>query len=162
MIIPGHAIAAVSADKSILLATAGGKEGPELQCLQNDVCLADQKWNNGQLLLRFAHMYEVDEHATLSQLVTFSLASVFSKAGLRISAATETMLTANQARKPWEARKKSWSMVEVVDRGVSSSPQIGERKWLDESDAALTVTLNAMEVKTVLVTMATSESDSQM
>ena len=44
--------------------------------------------------------------------------------------------------------------MEVVDRGVSSNPQVAERQWLDESDAALTVTLNAMEVKTYLVTLA--------
>ena len=96
----------------------------------------------------------MDEHATLSLPVTFSLASVFCKAGLKIANATETMLTANQPRKAWEAKKKSWSTVEVVDRGVSSSPQVAERRWLDESDAAMTVTLVAMEVKTFLVAMA--------
>jgi alpha-mannosidase len=113
-----------------------------------------QKWNEGRLIFRFAHLYAVDEHPTLSQPVTFSLAAVFSKAGLRISNATETTLTANQPRKAWEAKKKSWSTVEVVDRGVSSSPQVADRQWLDESDAALAITLNAMEVKTYLATLA--------
>lgn len=112
------------------------------------------KWNQGQVIFRFAHMYQVDEHAFLSQPVSFSLASIFSKAGFKISAAVETMLTANQPRKAWEAKKKTWATVEVVDRGVSASPQVAERQWLDESDSTLTVTLNAMEVKTFLVTMA--------
>ena len=111
------------------------------------------KWNDGQLILRFAHLYSVDEHATLSKPVTFSLAKIFSKAGLKVSAASETMLTANQPRKSWEAKKKVWGTVEVVDRGVSPNPQ-DVRTWLDEGDASLTVTMNAMEVKTFLVTMA--------
>ena len=111
------------------------------------------QWNNGQLIFRFAHMYQVDEHATLSQPATFSLASIFSKAGLKVSAASETMLTANQPRKSWEAKKKVWVVDEVVDRGVSKNPQ-DRRTWLEESDASLTVTMNAMEVKTFLVTLA--------
>lgn len=113
-----------------------------------------RKWNKGQLIFRFAHMYAVEEHATLSQPVSFSLTSIFGKAGLKVVNATETMLTANQPRKAWEAHKKNWSTVEVVDRGVSLSPQVGARQWLDETDPALMVTLNAMEVKTFLVTIA--------
>ena len=65
-------------------------------------------WNNGQQILRLAHMYAVDEHPTLSRPVTFSLAAVFSKAGLKLVSASETMLTANQARETWEAKKKTW------------------------------------------------------
>ena len=63
------------------------------------------------------------------------------------------MLTANQPRKSWEAKKKVWVVDEVVDRGVSNNPQ-DRRTWLEESDASLTVTMNAMEVKTFLVTLA--------
>jgi hypothetical protein len=53
-----------------------------------------------QLLLRFAHKYQVGEHPTLSQPATFSLAGVFSKAGMKVSAASETTLTANQVGFP--------------------------------------------------------------
>ena len=35
--------------------------------------------------------------------------------------------------------------MEVVDRGVSANPQ-DVRTWLDENDADMTVTMNAMEV----------------
>ena len=56
-------------------------------------------WNDGQLILRFAHKYQVDEHPTLSKPATFSLAAIFSKAGLKVKSASETMLTANQPRK---------------------------------------------------------------
>ena len=64
--------------------------------------------NGGSLLLRLSHLYEVGEHPTLSQPATFSLAAVFAKAGLKVTAAEETMLTANQPRKAFEARKKVW------------------------------------------------------
>jgi alpha-mannosidase len=110
-------------------------------------------WNAGRAILRFAHLYQVDEHPTLSQPVTFSLASIFVKAGLKVTSATETMLTANQPRSQWEAKKKVWDTVEVVDRGVSNAPQ-DDRRFLDEHDAAMTVTMSAMEVKTFLVSLA--------
>lgn len=84
--------------------------------------------------------------------MTFSLASIFAKVGLKVTSATETMLTANQPRKQWEAKKKMWDVVEVVERGVSDYPQ-DERRFFDENDAAMTVTMNAMEVKTFLVTL---------
>jgi alpha-mannosidase len=103
------------------------------------------EWNEGQVLLRLAHLYQVDEHQTLSQPATFSLRDVFSKAGLSVKAATETMLTANQPRAAWEAKKLSWPTREVVERGVSAHPQ-ERRHWLTESDPSLTVTINAMEV----------------
>jgi hypothetical protein len=41
-------------------------------------------------------MHQVGEHPTLSMPATFSLAAIFAKAPLRITAASETMLTANQ------------------------------------------------------------------
>ena len=42
--------------------------------------------------------------------------------------------------------------MEVVDRGVSDAPQ-DDRRFLDEDDATMTVTMSAMEVKTFLVTL---------
>eukprot|EP01050_Picozoa_sp_SAG11_P003511 SAG11_NODE_200_length_12606_cov_51.874550_9_plen_99_part_00 len=98
-------------------------------------------------------MPQVEEHPTLSQPATFSLASVFAKAGLKVTAATETMLTANQGRASWEAKKLVWPSAEVVDRGGSAHPQ-ASRTFMRAADAAMTVTINAMEVKTFLVTVA--------
>ena len=64
------------------------------------------------------------------------------------------MLTANQPRAIFEAKKLVWNTSEVVDRGTSTSAQVGERVFLDSTDETLTVTLNAMEVKTFLVRFA--------
>ena len=74
--------------------------------------------------------------------------------GLKIAAAAETTLTANQPRDAWEARKLRWGTTEVVERGVSNDAQVGQRFFLDPTDEALTVTINAMEVKTYLVRLA--------
>jgi lysosomal alpha-mannosidase len=112
-----------------------------------------REWNDGKFLLRVAHMYQVDEHPALSQPATFSLASIFSKSGLKVTAAEETTVTANQPRATWEAKKKTWDTVEVVERGVSAQPQ-ESRRFLDPTDKAMEVTINAMEVKTFLVTLA--------
>ena len=112
------------------------------------------RWNDNQCILRLAHLYQVDEHPVLSQPANVSLAAVFSKAGLTVTSATETMLTANQPRAIFEAKKLVWNTSEVVDRGTSTSAQVGERAFLDSTDKTLTVTLNAMEVKTFLVRFA--------
>jgi alpha-mannosidase len=110
-------------------------------------------WNEGKYILRVAHKYQVDEHPVLSKPATFSLASIFSKAGLKVTAAEETTVSANQNRAAWEAKKKVWHTEEVVERGVSDSPQEA-RIFLDPADTAMEVTINAMEVKTFLVTLA--------
>jgi hypothetical protein len=69
-------------------------------------------WNGGQLILRLAHMYAVGEHPTLSEPATFSLASVFAKAGLKLTAVSETTVTGNRspsAAEPFAGRPLSSS-----------------------------------------------------
>eukprot|EP01052_Picozoa_sp_SAG31_P042437 SAG31_NODE_6735_length_1906_cov_1.819037_2_plen_243_part_00 len=111
-----------------------------------------KEWNGGKLILRVAHKYQVGEHPSLSKPATFSLAQIFSKSGLKITAAEETTLTANQDRAAWEAKKMRWPSTEVVDRDLAGAPQ-ETRSFLDPSDAEMMVTINAMEVKTFLVTL---------
>lgn len=123
---------------------------PRLVSLASCPC-RQSSWALTRVWLRV--VTQVDEHPTLAQPATFSLASVFSKAGLRVTAAAETTLTANQPRAAWEAKKKKWGTTEVVDRGVSPNPQ-QVRSFLDPADPTMTVTINAMEVKTFLVTVA--------
>lgn len=55
-------------------------------------------WHGGQLVLRFAHLYEVGEHPEFSAPVQIDLQQVFAKSGLVITAATETLLSANQPK----------------------------------------------------------------
>ena len=62
-------------------------------------------FNDGQWLLRLSHLYEAGEHPTLAQPVTLNLQEVFGKAGLKISGAVETSLTANRNKDEMEAAK---------------------------------------------------------
>jgi hypothetical protein len=69
--------------------------------------------------------------------------------------------SANQARSTWESKKLTWPTTEVVDRagwGISTNAQDDRVYFDNEKDQSegggMTVTLNAMEVKTYLVTMA--------
>eukprot|EP01050_Picozoa_sp_SAG11_P015371 SAG11_NODE_1987_length_3961_cov_3.562662_1_plen_134_part_00 len=107
-------------------------------------------WNGGKLLFRLAHMYAVGEHATLSQPATFSLATVFAKAGLKVVSAVETTLTGNQPKASWEAKKKKWP----TDNGYKNTDlDVAQLQpvVLEETDADMLVTIRAMEVKTYLV-----------
>lgn len=70
--------------------------------------------HNGQVLLRLAHMYELNEHDTLSAPATVDFTTVFAKAGLKVTAAVETTLTANQDREGADARRKAWPTVDVT------------------------------------------------
>jgi alpha-mannosidase len=110
-------------------------------------------WNDGKLLLRLSHLYAVGEHPDLSRPATFSLAAVFAKAGLKILTATETMLTANQPREQFEAKKKVWTTTSTYSN-TNVEGAVTERVPLDETSASLTVTVRPMELKTYLVTFA--------
>jgi len=109
--------------------------------------------NDGQWLLRLSHLYQANEHPSLAQPVTFNLEDVFSKAGLKITGATETTLTANQPLNEFEARKHRW-----VTRAANTDVE----KQMQEiaSDAFETrvafsypkVTIRPMEVRTFLAT----------
>ena len=56
-------------------------------------------FQNGAWLLRFAHLFQQDEHPTLSKPVTINLSDLFN-GELTILNATETLLTANQPKLP--------------------------------------------------------------
>ena len=119
-----------------------------------------QAWNSGRLLLRLAHLYAVGEHARLSQPATFSLATVFAKAGLKVVSAAETTLTANQPKAGWEAKKKKWPTGSGYDNTDLDLAQL-QPVVLDEADVDMMVTIRAMEVKTYLVEVLNRESESE-
>ena len=109
-------------------------------------------WNDGKILIRLSHMYQVGEHPMLSLPATVSLAEVFAKAGLKITSAKEMMLSANQGREEFEAKKTVWHSESSYPNANVEGAQV-ERVVLDSSAAAgsnMTVTVRAMEVKTYL------------
>lgn len=109
--------------------------------------------NNGQMLLRLAHMYSVGEHSTLSKPVTVSLADVFGASGLKIVSAVEMSLTANQLAKDMDARVSAapWQKTSDGKGGIEQNDLAGKRDRLNPDDATMTTTLGPMEIKTFFV-----------
>lgn len=106
-----------------------------------------KEWNDGKLILRLAHKYAVGEHATLSMPAKVDLATIFTKQGLKLTSISETLLTANQPREPWEANKKVWP-TEQMHYNTNIEGAQTERVPLDESDPSMSITIRAMELKT--------------
>ncbi len=106
-----------------------------------------KEWNDGKLILRLAHKYAVGEHATLSQPAKVDLATIFAKQGLKLTGISETLLTANQPKEAWEAKKKVWPTQQMHYNTNVEGAQV-ERVPLDESDPSMSITIRAMELKT--------------
>lgn len=109
--------------------------------------------NDGKLLLRLAHLYQVGEHATLAQPVVLDLKRIFGRAGLKITSAVETTLTGNRGMDEWEKAKHMW-------KGHATNAQASTRLDIT-SKLAFTkrvpfvfpqLTLRPMEVRTFLAT----------
>lgn len=112
-----------------------------------------KSFNDGQVLLRLAHMYAVDEHPTLSQPVTVDLTKVFGKTGLKVTAATEMTVTGNQPKATFEARRHVWTTEDATGGKMHRSEHPFDIRFpLDTK--AMTVTLRPMECKTFMVTLA--------
>jgi hypothetical protein len=95
--------------------------------------------------------------------LAFKIASRISRSPTHVCVVWIFLLnrSANQARSTWESKKLTWPTTEVVDRagwGISTNAQDDRVYFDNEKDQSegggMTVTLNAMEVKTYLVTMA--------
>mmetsp|Transcript_59280 Transcript_59280/g.162642 ORF Transcript_59280/g.162642 Transcript_59280/m.162642 type:complete len:809 (-) Transcript_59280:378-2804(-) len=109
--------------------------------------------NDGALLLRLSHLYQVGEHPTLAQPVTIDLQEVFGGAGLKIASAIETTLSANQPIAKWEASKHDWS---AQSRAANTAVQAqldatAKAAFVERPRFAFPkVTLRPMDVRTFL------------
>ena len=104
------------------------------------------------VLLRFAHMYAVDEHPTLAQPVVVNLAQIFGKSPLKIVSAEETTLTGNQPRAAADAKIFDWPTEDPSSR-MYKSENAFERRFPFDADA-LTFTIRPMEVRTFIAKFA--------
>nr|APA33853.1 seminal fluid protein [Nilaparvata lugens] len=95
-----------------------------------------QWWSANSFLVRFEHMYDVNEHQTLSQPVTFNCSDFFSD--FTITKAVELNLSASK-------EKQNMSRLRWRHEGPITKTNQPDNKPLDES---LTVTLNPMEIRT--------------
>jgi alpha-mannosidase len=114
-------------------------------------------FNDGQYLVRLAHLYSIGEHKELSQPATVSLADVFAKGRLKIKSAQAMSLTGNQGIEAMDAKKFEWKTHDLtggkVDAEINENGKPFEKRYpFDPKDPKLSVTLRPMEVKTFFVT----------
>jgi len=108
--------------------------------------------HDGQLLLRLSHLYGAGEHPTLSQPATVDLSQVFSKEGLKISAARETTLGASR---PLAGRNHVWRTHSRTEAAAREAEEIARGAFESRQPFAYPkVTLRPMEVRTFLATFA--------
>merc|ERR1711865_1357026 len=114
-------------------------------------------FNDGQTMVRFAHLYSVGEHPTLSQPATISMTDIFAKGRLRIKSARAVSLTGNQGQEEMDAKKFNWKTHDLeggkVTAEIDANGKSFETRYpFKPSDPKLKVTLRPMEVRTFFVT----------
>ena len=105
----------------------------------------------GRLLLRLAHLYQVGEHPDLAQPVTVDLQDVFGQAGLRLTAAVETTLSANRLLEEADKTKHKWQT-----RAAEAAAPTAHAKPFEQRAPFVfpKLTVRPMEVRTFLAEFA--------
>jgi alpha-mannosidase len=121
-------------------------------------------FNDGQVLVRFAHLYSVGEHPTLSQPVTFNMKDVFAKGKLKIKSARAMSLSGNQPIEDMDAKKFPWKTHDLtggkVIAEINENGKPFEKRFpFHASDPNLPVTLRPMEVRTFFVSFGSEDTE---
>jgi alpha-mannosidase len=107
---------------------------------------------DGGLMLRFAHLFEVGEHPTLSKPASFSLTDIFAKQGLKITSVEEMSLTGNMDLATMDKEKLQWP-THPPDDSTAWFPRgdaYTKRILMDKNDGSMTITLRPMELRTLI------------
>ncbi|KAE8711867.1 Alpha-mannosidase [Hibiscus syriacus] len=102
-----------------------------------------EELDDGKVLLRFAHLYEVGEDKDLSVMARVQLKKVF--AHKKINKVTEMSLSANQGRTEMEKKRLVWK----VEGSSEESPKVVRGGPVDP--ATLVVELAPMEIRTFVI-----------
>jgi alpha-mannosidase len=121
-------------------------------------------FNQGQVLVRFAHLYSIGEHPTLSQPATISMTDIFGKGRLKIKSARAMSVSGNQGIEEMDAKKFAWKTHDLeggkVDAEIEENGKPFEKRFpFNPSDPKLRVTLRPMEVLTFFVTFEKEGSE---
>ena len=109
----------------------------------------------GRLLLRLAHLYQVGEHPDLAQPVTVDLQEVFGQAGLRLTAAVETTLSANRLLEEADKTKHKWQTRRLSLRAEAAAPTAHAKPFEQRAPFVFPkLTVRPMEVRTFLAEFA--------
>ncbi|XP_048445533.1 probable alpha-mannosidase At5g13980 isoform X4 [Pyrus x bretschneideri] len=118
---------------------------PSYTLPDNVAIITLQELEDGKLLFRLAHLYEIDEDKDLSVMASVELKKVF--ADKKIRKVTEMSLSANQERAEMEKKRLVWK--------AEGSPE-GEAKVLrggPVDPTKLVVDLAPMEIRTLIIDM---------
>ncbi|GJN04751.1 hypothetical protein PR202_ga22323 [Eleusine coracana subsp. coracana] len=118
---------------------------PTYNLPDNVALLTLQELEDGNVLLRFAHLYEAGEHKDLSSLASVDLKKVFPDN--KIGKITETSLSANQERLAMEKKRLKWKV-----EGAPAKENVVRGGPVDPSK--LIVELGPMEIRTFIFTPA--------
>ncbi|KAM1014842.1 hypothetical protein ACFX14_044776 [Malus domestica] len=102
-----------------------------------------QELDDGKVLLRLAHLYEIGEDRDLAVMTNVELKQLFPKK--KIGKLTEMNLSANQERTEMEKKRLNWK----VEEGSSSEAKVSRGGPVDPTK--LVVELAPMEIRTFLV-----------
>ncbi|KAH6829428.1 Glycosyl hydrolase family 38 protein [Perilla frutescens var. hirtella] len=116
---------------------------PSYSLPDNIAILTLQELEDGAVLLRLAHLYEVGEDKDLSSLATVELKKVFSNR--KINKIKEMSLSANQERSEMERKRLSWKV-----EGSSTKPATDSRGG-PVDPVKLVVELAPMELRTFIL-----------
>lgn len=112
--------------------------------LPNNVALLTlQELDDGKVLLRLAHLYEIGEDKNLSVMTSVELKKLFPRK--KISKVTETNLSANQERTEMEKKRLVWK----VEGSSQEEHKVARGGPVDP--AKLVVELAPMEIRTFVI-----------
>jgi alpha-mannosidase len=114
-------------------------------------------FHDGQVMVRFSHLYSIGEHPELSKPATFNMVDVFGKGRMKIKSAVAVSVTGNQLIEDMDSKKFEWKTQDLeggkVTAEIEANGKPFEKRFpFDPSDPKLTVTLRPMEVRTFFVT----------
>ncbi|KAJ4728881.1 Alpha-mannosidase [Melia azedarach] len=110
-----------------------------------------QELDNGKVLLRLAHLYEVGEDKDLSVISNVELKKVFPNK--KIKKVTEMNLSANQERAEMEKKRLVWK----VEGSSETEPTVVRGRPVDPK--TLVVELSPMEIRTLVIEFQSKASN---
>ncbi|KAK9120231.1 hypothetical protein Scep_018324 [Stephania cephalantha] len=116
---------------------------PSYSLPDNVALITLQELEDGQVLLRLAHLFEVGEDKDLSAMASVELRKLFPTK--KISKVTEMNLSANQERAEMEKRRRVWR----VEGMLNEEPKVVRGGPVDP--AKLVVELSPMEIRTFVI-----------
>lgn len=115
---------------------------PSYSLPDNVAMITLQELEDGKVLLRLAHLYEVDEDKDLSVMASVELKKLFPNK--KISSAEEMSLSANQGRAEMEKKRLVWKA-----EGSPQGAKVARGGAVDP--AGLVVELGPMEIRTFVI-----------